>query len=245
MDFRVQDVIFLAASKCGVVRMNEQLAPHELLRGMQVANIMLGEWSAESCMLRSTTPDSHALTGGTGSYTIGIGATINTAKPIKILNAIIRDSNNVDTPVDIVPINVYFGIGDKTVQARPVVLYYDPGVTQQVTQTGTIYLSPIPDSSTSYTLVIESEKLLTEFTSLVAQITMEPMYYAALVNGLAARLFRHYHSPKVSIPVDIAEEADTSKRRVMTINSSPIVMVVDVPGTQRGEYDINTGRYII
>ena len=249
MDFLVQDVLSLAMGKCGATRINELPRPYELTTGLMLANMMLGAWSAERCMIRSTSQDHLTLTAGKSAYTVGPSASydLNTSKPLTIIGAFIRDQYSIDLPVDIVTRDTFDAYEDKQfAQARPISLYYDPGSTQQSTLAlpsgyGTINLYYIPDASLTYTLYFDSDKYLTDFVNLTDQINMEPVYYEALVDGLALRMFRHFHGPEVPIPLDMEDAAAASKRRVMTLNNKPVIARIDVPGRAVGQYNIYTG----
>src|SRR5688572_8871221 len=58
--------------------------------------------SIDRASVLSITQDNLALTAGTVSYTIGSGGAFNTTRPVKIVNAFVRDSSNYDTPVDVI-----------------------------------------------------------------------------------------------------------------------------------------------
>ncbi len=328
MQLQVQDIIFLAMSECGAVRINEAPAPYELSRGIQIANIMLDAWSGERLMLRTTIQESGQLTAGVSSYAIGStspatetattiafvastpptitdsaagfsaagfkagqiltisGTTgglnngssfqilsvtagvislaagslvsqaagpsvtltgtnpFNTARPISIVGAFIRDNYGIDTPVEIVSRDRFDSYPDKSISnARPISLFYDPGVAQQSSPaTGTIWVYYTPDSYTPYTLYIDEDKYLTEFVNATDIVTFEPLYYNALVSNLAVKMFRHFHGPKVPIPVDMADMAASAKRQIMSLNSHPITAGMDIPGKAIGIYNIYTGN---
>lgn len=242
----VQDIITLAMSGCGAARIGELPAPHELKFGVQLANIMLAEWSIEHCMLRQIVQEGFPLVLNQASYTIGDSASydFHTDKPISITGGFIRDEYGIDTPLNIVSRDTYDSYQDKQFSAaRPISLYYDPGAAQQASPPGygTIYLYYMPDGSVTYTLYINSDKYLTEFSSYSDQVTFESAYYAALVANLTAHMFRHFHGPKVPIPNDISDRAMSTKNRIMALNNKVVTARMDVPGRAVGLYNIYTG----
>src|SRR5208283_908164 len=244
MQLQVQDIIFLAMSECGAVRINETPAPYELNRGIQIANIMIYQWSGRRLLLRTTTQESFPLTAGVERYTIGTGQTFNTTRPLSITGAFIRDNYGIDTPVEIVSRDRFDSYPDKSISnARPISLYYDPGNAQQMSPpVGAIWVYYTPDSYTPYTLYIDEDKYLTEFVNATDVVTFEPVYYDALVSNLAVKLFRHYHSPKVPIPMDMMDAAASSRRMLRTLNTKPVTAGIDVPGKAMGIYNIYTGN---
>lgn len=230
MTLRVQDLIRDAMGLIGAIAKDENPSPDEYKLGIRITNMMLDTWSAERYMLRSTVSENFLLTGNVSTYIIGPSAAFNTAKPIKIIGAFIRDSSGVDLPLKIVSREEFDSYNDKSfAKSRPVSLFYDPGLSQGGT-TGTIYLYYIPDTALSYTLYIDSDKYLTEFVNYTDTVTFEPMYYEALVYNLAERLFRYYRKPDQVIPLDIVGLARSAKRLIKTINSQLPIASMEIPG---------------
>jgi hypothetical protein len=146
-------------------------------------NTMISSWYAESLTVPYSTIDALTLVVGTGSYTIGTGGTFNTAIPIRIIDAYIKDSLSVDHFVDI-SMNrwEYDAIADKTSTGRPTRLYYDPQF-----PLGRIYFDLVPEDAE--TLYLISEKHLASFTTILDEITSLPEFYKeALVYNLAVRI---------------------------------------------------------
>jgi hypothetical protein len=240
----VQDIIKLSMGECGVTRIGESPTIDELETARQILNVMLGAWSADQCMIRAILQESFALVAQQAAYTIGPSASydFNTAKPMSIVGAFVRDTSSVDYPLDIVQYDMWDSYTDKQyTYATPISLYYNPGLTQQSSPYGTINLYYAPDSNNSYTLFIDSFKYLTEFATYAETVTFEAVYYEALISGLSVRLFRHYHGPSVPIPADMADKSTTSKSRIMTLNNRPPTARIDVPGKALGLYNIFTG----
>ena len=95
--------------------------------GLVLLNNMIGSWSAEGLIIPYKTTENVALVVGQASYTIGSAGNFDTVRPIKIINAFIRDSNNVDYVVDVsMTREEYNDISSKNADARPGRLFYDP-----------------------------------------------------------------------------------------------------------------------
>lgn len=63
---------------------------------------MLMQWASKRIFALYSTEDTHTLTAGTASYTIGSGGTINTARPIQINEGSYVRANGIDYPLKII-----------------------------------------------------------------------------------------------------------------------------------------------
>lgn len=231
-----RDIIRKALQKIGVLAEGEVGTAEQMADALDSLNIMLDSWAGQSLMTLQAIQESFALVAGTASYSIGSGQTFNTTKPFNITNAFIRN-DNIDYPLDIVTKKEHDSYSDKTTQSRPRSLYYDPGATQQTTQTGTIYLYRTPDEA--YTLYINSEKPFTRFSALGDLITFLPAYNKALIYNLAIDLAPDYGA-KISALID--REAGKSRKVIEKLNSKNKGknVILNLPGNQ-GTSDINAG----
>jgi hypothetical protein len=242
---QVQDVFRMAMSKIGAVAMDETPTPGDYKLCLQNANLMLGSWSAHRLMLRGNVTEFFPLTAGTASYTIGIGDDFNTAKPLKIFDAWVRDSGNSDYPIEVVSQDQYNSYAEKiTGGGIPDSLFYDPGLSQQTSPNrGTIYLYPEP-SIGPYDLYIVSDKYLTAFVNLTDPVTFEDAYEEALVYNLAIRIFRDFHGIDKQIPPEVAGLAKSSRRTIEQLNHVTVTTKLDVPTAKSGyTYDGYTDTY--
>ena len=237
----VLDLIKAALQEIDALAADETPSGSDAQLALKTLNMMLGAWSADNLRVRATVQENFPLVANTRSYTIGSTGVFATAKPLKILNAFIRDSDNNDSGLNIIEKDLYNSFTDKMIsKGTPEDLYYDPGLTQQAAHLGTIYLSPIPDAAD--TLYIESLKVLTEIASTGAAVTFEPPYYEAIVYNLALRLFRKFHDPAVPIPGDTVRMAAESLAVIERMNSTTPIAGMNMP-TQSGGFNINTGDY--
>lgn len=236
-----QDIITTAMQVGGLLGDSEVPSTSQLNFGFTILNMLIDSLAGRALLTSAQIEENFPLIVGQSFYTIGIGSQFNTTKPFEIVSAFVRDQNNLDYNVDVIPRNVYDSFDDKaltTVQARPTNLFYDPGVTQQTTQTGTIKLYPIPDGTSAYTLFITSEKAFTEFSSLFSPVTFPPVYNKMLVYNLCCELDIAYGRP---ISRDIAEEAHESERIIEQISSRNRkgVAGMSFPGQSNAGYGYN------
>jgi hypothetical protein len=242
----VSDIFLAAMSKIGAINSGESLTTEENSLLLLNLNLLLGQWSGQGLMIRSNTLEGLTLTASVGTYTIGPGSSgtskFVSTKPNKVLFAFLRDSDSSDTSVGIVERQEYLGIPDKTALGRPDRLWYDPGMTQQVyPSVGTLYLNPVPDSVSTYVLWLSSEKSLVEFSAATDTVTMEPIYFSALVYNLAVRIYRDFHKHQTAIPEDLVGLARDTKHTIHQLNSVQWHSAIELAGMNTGAYDINTG----
>ena len=232
MQLKVQDIISDAMGLIGSTAVDETPTPSEFNLGLRTLNVMIDSWSANRVVIRGTVDESFPLVAGKSTYTIGqSGADLTSSKPIKIIYAFIRYSNNIDIPLEIRDKKEIYSYSDSSyTEALPEVLAYDPGLAQQANNIGKIILYPIPDAINSYTLFITSDKYLTEFVSVSDPITFDSAYYEALIYNLATRLFRHYHqNTGAQIPIDLVLVAKSSLSAIYRYSGETFTMSTDLP----------------
>ena len=82
------------------------------------------------------------LTTNVNSYEIGTGKTVNTDKPLKVIQAWNRNVvSNVDVPMRILTKQEYSILGNKTTSGNPIQIYYEP-----LRDHGVLHLFPTPSS---------------------------------------------------------------------------------------------------
>ena len=240
MSYQAQHYIKKALQKAGVIAKSETPSADELQDGLDTLNMMLSLWSAKNLMIFAAIEETHVLTIGTYQYTIGTGQTINTPKPIRIVGASVRDSNNVDSGVSVISKEVYDSFGDKAIaEGRPTHLYFEPGLVQQATRTGAISLYPKPDEA--YTLYFDSYKPLTQIATINTVLTFDPVYDEAILYNLALRLWRDYREDSQLIPADLLGLAKDALEVIQTLNAKQAQSYIEVPGIP-SHYNIYTGE---
>lgn len=227
-----------------VIEKGEDPPADEVQDALETMDTMLKSWGARRLMVRATVPENFPLVSGQNSYTIGVGMDFNTVKPFDVKSAFVRDGNTFDSPVSVVPRDLYDSMQDKDVSlGRPKMLAYDPGQAQQTTQAGTILLYPIPDSSSPYTLYMDTHKPFSSVSTLTEAITFESPYEELIKYELAKRLWREYHKASVPVPMDILGLAGDAMRVVETMNQVKLAMSTDLPSVRGGSYNVYTGGY--
>jgi hypothetical protein len=130
------------------------------------------------------------LVAATKSYSIGLSATVNTPKPLKIYQAYRHNNTtNIDVPLQIVSRQEYEQLSGKTSSGPPNQVYYEP-----LLSTGTLYVYPAPDSSTATNEVITIvyQRPFEDFDAAGDEPDFPQEWYEVIKYGLAVRLAGEY-----------------------------------------------------
>lgn len=213
-----------------VLSPDTDLSNEEANDGLNALNQMLDSWSLESLNLYHTTREELTLTSGLNPHTIGTGGTLNTARPIEITYAALKDGGGQIFEIGIVDADTYDRVKIQTIQnTYPMYLYYDPDY-----PLGKIYLYPVPMGNT---LLLHSNKALTSFAALTDAVTLPPGYLRLLRYGLAAELAPEYQT---TAGADILRILQESKMAVKVVNHRPQPMQHDraILNPRRGRYSV-------
>lgn len=169
----------------GIIGEAETLNATAAVDAKEALNVMLTSQPWQGLALVALTNENFPTVAAQASYTMGASGNFNTVRPTKINKAWLRDSANLDTPLKINDLGFYADISDKTSPGQPTDLYISYGY-----PLATLYFYYVPDAV--YTVYLESEKPLTEVTTLTATISLPPGYLAALKWNLALELMPEY-----------------------------------------------------
>jgi hypothetical protein len=181
----------------------DSLSASELEDGKEVFNQLIDEWSNQKLLQPALVEITHTLTANDGQYSIGSGGDINTTRPIKIENALIRTTDNQDYQVDIVESRVWQTIHNKQISSSyPRSLYYRASY-----PLAEINLYPLPDNA--YTLVMQVWSQITQITNMDATLALPPGYEKAMKYCLAMDLAPEYGKQATQHLMMTAESAKT------------------------------------
>lgn len=210
------------------------LAPNESVDGEEISglysrlNRMLSSWSTQGALIYADTLVEFTLTANDGIYTIGTGADINTPRPLRIKTAYVRDTDQ-DYPIEIIDEYKYSLISQKDLQSSyPEALYYNPDY-----PSGTIKLYPYPGAA--YTLFMEVEQALTQFTGLSQTISFPEGYEEALEYNFAVRIAPIYGKP---VPMEVVEIANDTLANIKRANRKNDMFEATLSTPSSGQYDI-------
>lgn len=189
----------------GAIATGETPSAAEANDSLSVLNDLLENWSTERLSVYRRVEVTHTLTAGVASYTIGAGADIDTDRPIRIVDAFIRDGVQ-DSPVTVVDDGLYAGLGDKSNQSLPEWLRYDAAF-----PTGTVTLWPVPGSA--YGLHLITDMQFARLANVSAELSFPPGYARALRFGLAVELAPEFGVIPRADVVQIAADAKADIKR--------------------------------
>lgn len=199
----VLNIIEGAARLIGALNKGENLSADDAADGLVALNDLVASWANDSLLVTARTEETFSLVAGVASYTIGPSKTFNTARPIVILEAQIRDSGGLDYPVTIISDEEYQDIQFKsTSDSLPQYLNYDNGY-----PFGTINLYATP--SVAYSIRLLSEKPLTSFTSTSQTVDLPPGWNKALRFNLAVDMAPEFIKPNELDPLVIQGAKDS------------------------------------
>ena len=177
----------------GAIGQGDTPTSDQYTESAEALNQMVKAFMADGMPVWAITTTSFALVDGTSRYRIGTGQTVNTSKPLKVIQAYIRNTtSNVDTPMRIITRDDYYRLGNKSTEGLPIQLFYHP---QNLY--GDLYLFPTPDSSaaTTYQIHIVYQRIYEDFDAATDTPDFPQEWHEALKYGLAARLAPEYGMP--------------------------------------------------
>jgi hypothetical protein len=175
---------------CGVLAQGESPTTDQVSEASEALNMLVKAWEADGMPLWAIKTTNIPLTASTASYRIGVGQTVNTPKPLKVLQVWNRDTtSNVDIPLRILTKQEYNMLGNKTSSGNPVQVYYDPQNTY-----GDLYVFPVPGTTeaTDNQLYIVYQRPFEDFDASTDEPDFPQEWFEALKYGLASRLAGEY-----------------------------------------------------
>ncbi len=239
----VRSLIARSMRDLGALAVGETPTADEASDALTTLNELLEAWSLERLMVYHIAEVTKALTGGTASYTIGSGGSINTARPLRIENAVLRDANNLDIPVRMLTRQEYASIALKATQSTyPHWLYYDNNYNSS--GLGTVTLWPVPSTSDK-TLRLWCWQPLSSVATLDTTINLPPGYTRALRSNLALELAAEYGR---ELPASLVGVAIDSKTGIKSQLAEGVVQEMRLDSRLMGDagryWDYRIGEYV-
>ena len=195
---------------------------------------MLHAWAASGLYVYVSTEDTHTLSAGTESYTIGSGGDINSARPLIINPGTYVRANGQDMTLNIVGESRYNRYRQKDVGSDyPASIWYKTSY-----PLGTIYLWPPGGGE----LHLWSQKRLAEPATVNANMVVPEEYQDAIVWNLAERMSPEFVGDPT---VYIVKMASDSMKVLENINAAndPVEVESELRHFSQGEvgFDIDGG----
>lgn len=156
-------------------------------------NLILKSLAAQGYQVFTYKTASYTLPASTASVTIGPTGTIAAPRPVRIPQAFIRDSNNIDQPLEPLSRSDFNNLSNKTLPGKPVNFYYDAQVVNGSTwnNLGTIYLWPLPDVAT-YSLRLSYQAPIQDAGATTTEFELPQEWFLPLGWLLAAEIAPEY-----------------------------------------------------
>lgn len=230
-----RDLLIDALEAVGAIATGEAPSAADHNKALRAFNQMLGVWGNHSLLINRVTTETFNLVPGQSSYTIGVGANFDTARPTQILKANLK-TLDLETPLEIINYQYWARISTKNLESSlPCKLYYEPAVP------GLIHLYPIPN--TAYQLVLMSLKPFSEIANANVDdaLTYPPGYEEAIVYNLAIRLAGPFGK---QLSQEVKDIAYNSLNSIKKLNSRPITVKSDVYGLvgNRSTFNVKKGE---
>lgn len=232
-----RQMIEYALQEIGAIAADEFVSDSDAKAGLVRLNSLLDTWQTERLTIYNLNRGLYTIVANQAAYTIGVsGADWTCAvRPVFIQRAGMLDTDDMESPVEILTQDRYAAISDKTQTSdEATALYYNPTV-----PLGTVTLWPVPTDATNQS-VLYIPLPLTAGLTLDSTLTLAPAYEEAIRYNLAVRL-----CPVMGRPLDplVAQLALESKKHIKSANTRVAEMVVDpaIPGADGGAWDIFSG----
>jgi hypothetical protein len=179
-----------ALRAAGAIAQGETPTATMVSEAAEALNMLVKAMQADGMPLWAIKKYQITLTASTADYTIGVGSTVSTPKPLKVIQAYLRNtSSSIDTPVRIITRDEYERLGNKTSSGEPVQIFYEPLLT-----TGVLHVFPVPDATVAAanTLYIIYQRPFEDFDASTDEPDFPQEYYHTLKFQLADVLAPEY-----------------------------------------------------
>jgi hypothetical protein len=199
------EIITRAMRIVGVLGQNETPNSSEVNDGLVSLNDLLDSWDTDETYIYTIQSSTFPLTSGVNTYTIGIGGTFNTDRPI-IFDSVVANLQGISYPLKQLNAQDYADIAYKANSTGIPEFYY----CDFAFPLSTIYLYGSPSSG--LTLTIGKTERLTQFADLTTNYDFPAGYNRLLNYGLALELAPEYGMTLTPEAQFIASEAKANVR---------------------------------
>lgn len=186
-------IINAALRKLAVVSKGQTPEPQDTTNATEALNVMLKAFASKGMPLWAIKEFTFSPTA-TRTYSIGVGQTLATPAPLKVIQAYITDLTGINS----IPLNVQTHYNFNLVQPQttstgtPVNLWYEP-----LNQTGNIHIWPFPDaySIANRQITITYQRPFEDMVNASDTVDFPQNWLEAVIYGLAWRLAPEYGVP--------------------------------------------------
>lgn len=209
-------IISGALRLCGVLAEGETATTEQINNGAEALNMLVKRLMVDGMPLWAMKQYSVTLIAGQKEYTIGIGEAINTAKPLRVVQAFNQSiTGTLDIPMRIVTRDEYNKLGNKTTSGNPIQIFYEP-----LNETGKLHVFPVPDSTSASQNVITLvyQRPFEDFDSSTDTSDFPQEWLETIKYLLATRLAGEYQIP-LSVRQQLINEATQLKEASLSMGT--------------------------
>ena len=206
----------------GILAAGETASADMAQDGLVYLNDILNGLSNESLAIYSDEQDIVPMTGA-ASYAYGEGGDIDSVRPVSIVDVFFRDTNNLDYPVQVVTLEEYNSIYDKSILTGiPACVYLEPSY-----PLASLKVWPLSSNGSLY---INANKQLLNLSTYNTVLSLPVGYERMLRYCFAAEIMPEYGIQNAQI-IGMMMDAKAAIKRT---NSKTSVLQVRLPfGNQR------------
>lgn len=202
-----------------VLSKGETLDTDEAQDGLTALNSMLTSWETERLYVYQVREETFTWAANQQERTVGAAGDFVTTRPMKVTDNCTFLLNNVTYPVQLIDVDAWAAIPDKTTTSTfPSYLYPEYG-----TALVTLHAWPIP--SASITFLLRSWRRLQTFATLTDVLDLPPGMERAIVYSFAEEYGPEFG---VAIQPTVQRIAASARRNIKTINSPSPIMKSEV-----------------
>lgn len=213
---QLQALVNAALRKLSVLSGGSTPESFETSNATEALQAMLLGFQTEGMPIWAMNSYTFPTVASVGSYTIGVGATLNTPMPLKIVQAWRSTDMQANIPMNIYTNYNYNLLPQTAGPSTPVNLTYQPGE-GSLSSYGTIQLWPLPMNASNI-ITIRYQRPFADMVNLTDEVDFPRYWYEAIIYGLAARLAPEYGTPMQDRQI-IRQEAEQFKQAALSFGT--------------------------
>ena len=206
-------VISSALRKLAVLELGATPDTDTINNAAVALNLMIKMWAVDGLKLWTINELVLPLVASQTSYVIGPGGDLVTDKPLKLIQAWLRNTTvtpNIDTPMQILSKQEYNILGSKASTGTANSVFLDPRVTTSILYA---YLTPEAYTASTYQMHLVVQRMMSDLNNSTDIPDFPTEWMQALVWGLADQLAIEYSVP-ANHRVEIAQRATAYKEQM-------------------------------
>lgn len=202
-------IVSNALQRLGINAAGETPSAEDAALCFELLNTMLDGWATESMFAHAQAWVVFALPANTTTRTIGPGAQVDVARPIRVEEGSFCRFSNIDYPLTPIGAEKYGDIGLKTITgAWPAFVHYQPTV-----PTGTLNFWPA--TSGDVTVHLNTQVIVSQFANLDQDYTLPPGVKRAIELSLVEEIAVPFGR---SVPARMEKQAASARANVKRVN---------------------------